>query len=64
MTELAPDGRDFLKLPVGAQRELHNMGDMDCQVQTLLSPSPPRRPRFSDFEPLKLQAAVSPGATL
>ena len=64
MTELAPGGRDFLKLPVGAQRELHNMGDMDCQVQALFSPSPPRRLRFSDSEPLALQAAVSQGATL
>ena len=64
MNPLAPGGPDFLKLPVGAQRELHNMGDMDCKVQTLFSPSPPHRPRFSDPEPLALQAAVSQGATL
>jgi hypothetical protein len=57
-------GRDFLKLPVGLQHELHNTGDMDCQVQTLLSPSPPRRPRYHDSEPLALQAAVSQPATV
>jgi hypothetical protein len=31
----------------------------DSQVQTLFSPSPPRRPLCHDSEPLALQAAVS-----
>jgi hypothetical protein len=61
MTELALGGRDFLKLPCGLQHELHNTSD---EVQTLLSPTPPRRPRYHDSVPLALQAAVSQPATV
>jgi hypothetical protein len=64
MTELALGGRDFLKLRFGLQHELHNTSDVDCQVQTLLSPTPPRRPRYHDSVPLTLQAAVSQPATV
>jgi hypothetical protein len=64
MTELALGGRDFPKRPVGLQHELHNTGDVDCHVQTLLSPPPPGRPRYHDSEPLAPQAAVSRSATV
>jgi len=47
-----------MKLPVGLQHELHNTGDIDCQVQTLLSAPAPRRPHYNDPELLALQAAV------
>jgi hypothetical protein len=64
MTELALGGRDFPKRPVGLQHELHNTGDVDCHVQTLISPPPPRRPRCHESEPLAPQAAVSRSATV
>jgi hypothetical protein len=64
MTELAPGGRDCLNRPVAVQHELHNAGGMDCQVQTRFSPSPSRRPRYHDLEPLALQAAVPQPATV
>jgi hypothetical protein len=38
MTGLAVRIRNFLKLPDGLQFELHNAGDVDSQVRTLLSP--------------------------
>ena len=47
---------DLVKLPVGLQHELHNVGDVDCQVQTMLSTPQPRRPQYNDAELLQLQA--------
>ncbi len=63
-TELAPDDRDFLKPAIGLRHERHRTSDVDCQVQTLLSPSPPRRPRHHNSEPPALQAAVSQAVTV
>lgn len=58
VSELTLGRWDLLKLPVGLQHELHNTGDVDCQVQTLLSAPQPRRPQYDDPELLALQAAV------
>jgi hypothetical protein len=63
-TRPAPVGRDFLKSPIGLRRERHKTSDVDCQVQTLLSPSPHRRPRHHNPEPPALQAAVSQAGTV
>jgi hypothetical protein len=63
-TELAVRIRDFLKLPDGLQFELHNAGDADCQVRTLLSPSPSRRLLYDDSELRAPQATVSPPAAV
>jgi hypothetical protein len=51
-----------MKLPAGLQHELHNTGDIDCQVQTLRSAPQPRRPHYGDPELLALQAAATPQA--
>jgi quercetin dioxygenase-like cupin family protein len=59
VTELSLGRWDLMKLPVGPQHELHNTGDVDCQVQTLLSAPQPRRPQYEDPELLALQAAVT-----
>lgn len=58
VTELRLGKWDLVKLPVGLQHELHNVGDVDCQVQTLLSAPTPRRPHYADPELLALQAAL------
>jgi hypothetical protein len=63
-TEPAPLGRDFLKPPIGLRHERHKTSDVDCQVQTHLSPSPHRRPRHHNSEPPALQGAVSQAATV
>ena len=63
-TEPAPLGRDFLKPPIGLRHERHKTSDVDCQVQTLLSPSPHRRPRHHNSRPPALQGAVSQAATV
>lgn len=47
---------DLVQLPIGLQHELFNTGEVDCQVQTLLSTSQPRRPQYNDPELLALQA--------
>lgn len=60
----APGGRDFLQPPIGLRHERHRTSDVDCQVQTLLAPSPPRRPRHHNSEPPALQAAVSQAGTV
>jgi mannose-6-phosphate isomerase-like protein (cupin superfamily) len=49
---------DLVKLPVGLQHELHNTGDVDCHVQTLLSAPQPRRPQYDDPALLELQRAA------
>jgi mannose-6-phosphate isomerase-like protein (cupin superfamily) len=50
---------DMVQLPIGLQHELFNTGDVDCQVQTLLSTPQPRRPQYNDPELLALQAQVT-----
>jgi hypothetical protein len=47
-----------------AFESLSGAGDVDCRVQTLLSPSPHRRPRHHNSEPPALQGAVSQAATV
>ena len=49
---------DLVQLPIGLQHELFNTGDVDCQVQTMLSAPKPLRPQYNDPELLALQAAV------
>jgi mannose-6-phosphate isomerase-like protein (cupin superfamily) len=58
VTDLALGKWDLVQLPVGLQHELHNTGDVDCQVQTMLSAPTPRRPHYNDPELLALQAAA------
>ena len=58
-TEPASVGPDFLQPPIGLRHERHKTSDMDCQVQTPLSPPLPRRPRHRNSETPALQAAVS-----
>src|SRR4051812_32433744 len=41
---------DLVQLPVGLQHELYNTGDVNCQVQTMLSAPQPRRPQYNDPE--------------
>ena len=48
---------DLVQLPIGLKHELYNTGDVDCQVQTLLSKAQPKRPHYDDPDLLALQAA-------
>ena len=48
---------DLVQLPIAMNHELYNTGDVDCQVQTLLSKPQPKRPHYADPELLALQAA-------
>jgi hypothetical protein len=64
MTGLALGIWDFLKIPAGLQFGSNNPGEVDRQVRNLLSPSSPRRLLSHGSEPLALQAAVSPPATV
>ena len=59
VSELALGRWDLMKLPIGLQHELYNTGDVDCQVQTLLSAPQPRRPQYDDPELLALQAKAA-----
>jgi hypothetical protein len=58
VSELPLGKWDLLKLPVGLQHELQDIGAIDCQVQTLLSAPAPRPPQYDGPELLALQAAM------
>ena len=60
---LIPDGRCTVRCHRGGDMTALAPGGWDF-LKLPVSPSPPRRPRFSDPEPMALQAAVSQGATL
>lgn len=59
VTDIALGQWDMVQLPIGLQHELFNTGEVDCQVQTLLSTPKPRRPQYNDPELLALQARVT-----
>jgi len=49
---------DLVSIPPSASHEVHNSGEVDCALQTLLSKTHPDRPRYKDQRLLDLQAAT------
>jgi hypothetical protein len=58
VTDLQLGKWNLVQLPIGPQHELFNTGEVDRQVQTLLSTPQPRRPQYNDPELLALQVQV------
>lgn len=47
---------DLVSVPAHVYHDIHNEGDVDCAVQTLLSKPQPDRPHYQDQRLLNLQA--------